>query len=136
MPLWDKLRTELDRAGRAAQQAIDEGRDRLDAFRARQLADRAAQALGYAVYRARAAGGDLEPETFTRLSTTLAAHEAEAARLEERLKAAGIRPEGGPGAASPGAGPTAGADRRPDATEPPAPEAARGGSEAGGPPPL
>src|ERR671916_2581765 len=95
MPLWDKLRTELDRAGRAAQQAIDEGGDRLDAFRARQLADRAAQALGYALYRARTAGGELDPDTYARLSATLASHEAEAARLEERLKAAAARAPGG-----------------------------------------
>jgi hypothetical protein len=46
MPLWNKLKQELDRAGQAAQEAIDDGRDRLDAFRARQLADKAAQALG------------------------------------------------------------------------------------------
>ena len=52
MPIWDKLKTELDRAGKAAQTALDEGKMRLEAFRVRQLADKAAQALGYAVYRA------------------------------------------------------------------------------------
>ena len=41
MQLWTKLRTELDRAGRVAQSAFDEGRLRLEALRARQLADRA-----------------------------------------------------------------------------------------------
>jgi hypothetical protein len=54
MALWNKLRTELDRAGRVAQGAIDEGKLRLEIFRARQLVDRAAQSLGYAVYRSRA----------------------------------------------------------------------------------
>ena len=85
MPLWDKLKTELDRAGRAAQGALDEGKLRLEAFRVRQLADRAAQTLGYAVYRARAAGGDLDAESYARLSAALAAHEAEATRLEAQL---------------------------------------------------
>jgi hypothetical protein len=88
MALWDKLKTELDRAGRAAQGALDEGKVRLEAFRARQLADKAAQALGYAVYRAGQGGQDLDTETYARLSSTLAAHEAEATRLEERLREA------------------------------------------------
>lgn len=91
MALWDKLKTELDRAGRAAQGALDEGKDRLEAFRARQLADKAAQALGYAIYRARQSGQDLDPETYARLSSTLAAHEAEAGQLEERLR--DVRPD-------------------------------------------
>ena len=88
MALWDKLKTELDRAGRAAQGALDEGKDRLEAFRARQLADKAAQALGYAIYRARQSGQDLDPDTYARLSSTLASHEAEAGQLEERLREA------------------------------------------------
>jgi len=86
MAIWDKLRTELDRAGKAAQNAIDEGKVRLEAFRTRQLADKAAQALGYAVYRARQSGGELDAETYQRLSTSLATHEAEAARLEQQLR--------------------------------------------------
>ena len=85
MALWDKLKTELDRAGKVAQGAIDEGKVRLDAFRVRQLADKAAQALGYAVYRARQMNQELDPETYARLSSTLAAHEAEAARYEAQL---------------------------------------------------
>ena len=85
MPLWDKLKTELDRAGRAAQGALDEGKLRLESFRVRQLADRAAQTLGYAVYRARAAGGDLDADSYARLTAALAAHEAEAVRLEAQL---------------------------------------------------
>lgn len=86
MPLWDRLKQELDRAGHVAQGAIDEGKVRLDAFRARQLADKAAQAIGYALYRARQRGADLEADAYTRLSSTLAAREAEAARLEQRLR--------------------------------------------------
>jgi hypothetical protein len=85
MGIWDKLQTELNRAGRAAQGAIDEGKLRIEIFRVRQLADKAAQALGYAVYRARAASEDLDASTWDRLSGTLREHEAEAKKLEEQL---------------------------------------------------
>ena len=85
MVLWNKVKQELDRAGKVAQSALDEGRVRLDAYRARQLADKAAQALGYAVYRARQGGQDIDGDTYARLSSTVAAHEAEAQRHEERL---------------------------------------------------
>ena len=87
MALWTKLRQELDRAGHVAQVALDEGRVRLDAFRARQLADKAAQALGYAVYRARLQGQELDSETYARLSSALAGHEAQVARLDELVAA-------------------------------------------------
>jgi hypothetical protein len=86
MALWDKLRTELDRAGKAAQTALDEGKLRLEAFRARQLADKAAEALGYAVFRARQAGQDVDWDSLTRLVTALAEREAEVARLEEQIR--------------------------------------------------
>ena len=85
MAIWDKLKTELDRAGKVAQNALDEGKVRLEAFRTRQLADKAAQAVGYAVYRAHQSGTELDPETSTRLMATLATHEAEASRLEAQL---------------------------------------------------
>lgn len=86
MPLWDKLRTELDRAGKAAQDALDEGKTRLEAFRARQLADKAAQALGYAVFRARQSGTEVDWHTLQRLVTSLAEKEAEVERLERELR--------------------------------------------------
>jgi hypothetical protein len=86
MAIWDKLKTELDRAGKAAQNALDEGKVRLEAFRTRQLADKAAQALGYAVYRAKQSGSELDPESYARLSATLATHETEASRLEQQLR--------------------------------------------------
>jgi len=65
MALLDRLRQELDRAGRSAQRAIDEGRLRLDLYRARQSVDRFAQRLGYAVYHARKAGGELSADDYT-----------------------------------------------------------------------
>lgn len=85
MALWTKLRTELDRAGRVAQSALDEGRLRLETLRARQLADRAAQALGYAVYRAKVEGREMDADLHASLTAALAAHEAEVASLEAKL---------------------------------------------------
>ena len=116
MAIWDKLRTELDRAGRAAQDALDEGRVRLDAFRARQQADKAAQAIGYAVFRARQQGGDVDAETYARLSADLAAREAEAKRLEERAKEIGARRKGQP------------ADQPADTASPPSPPSSNAGT--------
>jgi len=86
MALLDKLKEELDKAGRAAQGALDEGKVRLEAFRTRQLADKAAQALGYAVFRSRQGGGELDTDTFNRLSATLATHDSEAAKYEAQVE--------------------------------------------------
>ncbi|HEX2693447.1 MAG TPA: hypothetical protein VHL12_05280 [Gemmatimonadaceae bacterium] len=86
MPLLDRLKQELDRAGRAAQDAFDDGKTRLEAFRTRQLADKAAQALGYAVFRAKKGGRDLDAATYDRLAGTLETHDSEAARLEAEIE--------------------------------------------------
>lgn len=85
MGLWDKLSTELRTAGKAAQEAFDEGKVRLEIFRVRQLADKAAQALGYAVHGARKEGKEIAPDTLQRLEAALVEQEAEASRLEEEL---------------------------------------------------
>jgi hypothetical protein len=111
MGLLDKLQVELNRAGRAAQDALDEGRLRLEIFRVRQLADKAAQALGYAVYRAKAKGEELDEAAWERLSATLRDHEAEATRLDAELATLKESEQGA--AAAPAAAPTAAA---PDAT--------------------
>jgi hypothetical protein len=105
MALFDKLREELDRAGKAAQGAFDEGKIRLEAFRTRQLADKAAQALGYAVFRAKQSGSEVDADTYARLSATLATHDAEAARYEgeldrKRKEAAASRAASSPSASS------------------------------------
>jgi len=122
MALWNKLQTELDRFGRVAQSAFDEGKARLEIMRVRQLADKAAQALGYAVHNARKSGGELDADSYARLSSTLAAHEAEVERLEAQLEAAKAsrteaEPASSTGAAgTPGDVPPAGAS--PDAPSP------------------
>ena len=86
MALLDRLKQELDRAGKVAQDAFDDGKTRLEAFRTRQLADKAAQALGYALYRAKKSGGDLDAATYDRLKATLETHDMEAARLEAEIE--------------------------------------------------
>ena len=86
MALLDRLKQELDRAGRVAQEAFDDGKTRLEAFRTRQLADKAAQALGYAVYRSRKSGGDIDAATYDRLRATLETHDTEAGRLEAEIE--------------------------------------------------
>lgn len=86
MALLDRLKQELDRAGKVAQDAFDDGKTRLEAFRTRQLADKAAQALGYAVYRARKSGGELDAATYDRLKATLETHDTDAARLEAEIE--------------------------------------------------
>ena len=117
MALWDKLRTELDRAGRVAQTAYDEGKARLELAHLRQLSDKAAQALGYAVFNARRDGGELDADSYARLSETLARHQDEIQRLEAELESAAgtTPPAGGTGDdTSGGAGTPGPADSGPD----------------------
>ena len=94
MALWNKLKDELNRAGRAAQEALDEGRLRLDLMRSRQAMDRAAQKLGHAVYRARKSGGDIPADEYTRVASEVANAEAEVERYETLLREAAGRREG------------------------------------------
>ena len=82
MPIWNALKRELDRAGQVAQDALDEGRLRLEQHRAKQRAEAAAASLGFAVYRARVAGGELEAERYSALAANLASAEAEVARID------------------------------------------------------
>jgi len=88
MAIWDKVKQGIDKAGKAAQDVFDEGKLRLDAYRAREQADKAAEALGYAVFRAADAGGELAADARDRLIAALRAQDAEARRLETELAAA------------------------------------------------
>lgn len=133
MAFIDKLKEELDRAGRVAQGAIDEGKTRIEGFRTRQLADKAAEALGYAVFRARQAGGDIEADTYTRLSATLATHDAEAAKYEAEIEAKRTHradASTSSGSASTGSASTAGAT---GAATPPSSSQTPGGPAGPGP---
>jgi hypothetical protein len=94
MALWERLRLELDRAGRSAADAIDEGRTRLDLHRARSAADRFAQRLGYAVYHARRDGRELTPEEYEMHAANVRTAEADITRLETLIADAGKRRRG------------------------------------------
>ncbi len=91
MPIWNKIKDEVGRASRAATSAIDEGKLRLDLMRARQSADRSAQRLGYAAFKAREAGQELADDVYKRHACELSAAEAEIARIETLLKEASRR---------------------------------------------
>lgn len=85
MAIFDKIKQGLDKAGKAAQDVFDEGKLRLDAYRAREQADKAAEALGYAVFRAWESNADLDADARERLAAALRAREAEARKLETEL---------------------------------------------------
>lgn len=88
MAIWDKVKQGIDKAGKAAQDVFDEGKLRLDAHRAREQADKAAEALGYAIFRAADSGHELDADARSRLMDALRAREIEAKRLESELAAA------------------------------------------------
>lgn len=92
MAIWNTLKNELDKAGQAAQGALDEGKLRLESHRAKQRAEAAAASLGFAVYRARVAGAELDAERYNILAAMLAAAEAEVGRLEAAISALGGQP--------------------------------------------
>jgi hypothetical protein len=83
---WDKVKTELDKAGKVAQGALDEGKLRIEMFRLRQAADKSAESLGYAVYRAKKEGREPDQESYSSLIASLAEKEAEIARIESELR--------------------------------------------------
>lgn len=88
MAIWDTFKRELDKAGQVAQGALDEGKLRLESHRAKQRAEEAAASLGFAVYRAKAAGSELEPERYSALAANIMTAEAEVARLEREIDTA------------------------------------------------
>ncbi len=90
MAIWNSLKRELDKAGQVAQGAFDEGKLRLEVHRAKQRAESAAASLGFALYRARVAGGDLETERYDALAANIGSAEAEVSRLEQEIAQRGV----------------------------------------------
>jgi hypothetical protein len=82
MPIWNTLKRELDKAGQVAQGALDEGKLRLESHRARQ---RAESSLGFALYRARVAGVELEADRYDVHAASIASAEADVERLEREI---------------------------------------------------
>jgi hypothetical protein len=91
MALWDRVRTELDRAGRVAQDAFDEGRLRLEMLRATRQADGAAQRLGYAVFRARRESREIPADEYLALTRAIEIAEAEVERYRKLIDEAAAR---------------------------------------------
>lgn len=104
MAIWDKFKEGIDKAGKAAQDVFDEGKLRIESYRAREQADKAAEALGYAVFRAWENNAELDADARERLAGALRTREAEARKLETELAEARAR-EAGSGATSGSAAP-------------------------------
>lgn len=154
MAIWDRVKDGMEKANRVAQDALDEGKLRMDSRRTRQAADKAAEALGYAVFRAWESGQPLAPEVLDRLARALRDHEQEAERLEVATQQAGdwrkssdtgASVAGEPAPSAPASGepvpsapptdaPPAGAPASADAEYPDAPTA--NGPTGDGPPPA
>ncbi|MBC8089925.1 MAG: hypothetical protein H7Z40_21910 [Phycisphaerae bacterium] len=122
MNIWDKVKDGIDKAGKAAQDVFDDGKTRIEAYRAREQADKAAESLGYAVFRALELGKEMEPESRDRLMTSLRERDAEARRLETLLTEETVaKPDAPPPPPPP---PSAGSPA--DVPPPPPPPAAAG----------
>jgi hypothetical protein len=90
--IWENVKQGIDKAGKLVEHAVDEGKLRLEAKRARDRADRAAQALGYACFQAWEAKRELDGDVLRRLVTALRDAEADATRAETLVRdAAGAR---------------------------------------------
>jgi len=94
MAIFDKIKQGFDKAGKAAQDVFDEGKLRIDSYRAREQADKAAEALGYAVFRAWESGDELDADARERLMGALRTRETEARTLETELADAKANNEG------------------------------------------
>lgn len=136
MAIWDKVKEGIDKAGKAAQDVFDEGKTRIDAYRAREQADKAAEALGYAAFRAWESQAELAPEAKDRLVSALRLRDEEARKLEKELAdaKAGATPDTPSAAAD--TGPTASSsDAHPHAPNYPPPHTTQQGSDAPSTPP-
>jgi len=111
MSLMDRIAGGLETLGKRANQALDEGKLRMDLLRARRRMDGAARDLGYVTYRQAKGQGapDGEIESLTR---RIAEGEAEVARVQAAIDR--IRAE------QRGAGPTHDGPAASEAASPPA----------------
>lgn len=84
MKLFDRVAAGLDTLGRKANQALDEGKLRVDLARVRRRMDAAAQSLGYITYR-QAKGEAASPTEIEALTRRIADAEGEVARIEASI---------------------------------------------------
>ncbi len=86
MSLMDRVAAGLETLGRKANQALDEGKLRMELMRTRRRMDSAARTLGYLTYRQ--GKGEPPPQAEVEaLSKRIAEGEAEVARLEAEITA-------------------------------------------------
>jgi len=102
MKLFDRVAAGLDTLGRKANQALDEGKLRVDLARVRRRMDGAARSLGYVTYR-QAKGEPASPAEIETLTRKIADAEADVARIEAALAEVKRRgtAEAGPAGAPP-----------------------------------
>jgi hypothetical protein len=105
MSLMDRFAAGLETLGKKANQALDEGKLRMELMRARRRMDSAARDLGYVTYRQ--AKGEQAPQgEIESLTRRISEAEAEAARLQAEItKLKAPKTEGGPGASDPASPP-------------------------------
>ncbi len=121
MSLFDRFAAGLETLGKKANQALDEGKLRVELVRVRRRMDNAARELGYLTYR-QAKGTTAAPADVEALTRRIADAETAAARLEAEiaeLKQGKGGSAAGPDAGRPGteSGPAAGGDASGDGTQ-------------------
>ncbi len=84
MSLMDRIAGGLETLGKKANQALDEGKLRVDLLRARRRMDAAARDLGYVTYRQAKGQGAPEGEIAS-LTRRIADAEAEVARVQAAI---------------------------------------------------
>ncbi len=120
MKLFDRVAAGLETLGKKANQALDEGKLRVELMKARRRMDAAARDLGYLTYR-QAKGSQAPQADVEALTQRIAEAEAAAARIEgqlDQLKQQ-ARAGGGKADASAPAEGTATGDAGPAPGEPP-----------------
>jgi hypothetical protein len=113
MSLFDRFAAGLETLGKKANQALDEGKLRVELMRVRRRMDNAARDLGYITYRqakgTQAAPGDIEALTrrIAEAETAAARLDAEIAQVKQRQGGAPVPGGGGSDAAAGESGPAA-----------------------------
>ena len=119
MSLMDRVAAGLETLGRKANQALDEGKLRVDLLRARRRMDGAARDLGYVTYR-QAKGQNAPEGEVESLTRRIAEAEAEAARIQAAIDKIGAERRGAaPGTPPADTGPRKDGPAATDAASPP-----------------
>ena len=119
MSLFDRFAAGLETLGKKANQALDEGKLRVELVRVRRRMDNAARDLGYLTYR-QAKGTPAAPDAVEALTRRIAEAEAAAASIEAEIEKV---KQSGTGAAPKESGPAA-----TNAASPPPPDEVPPGS--------